>query len=78
MGSARVGGRKIESAVLPDPGIEKVMDQELLLGIDLVIEFEGMPMGLGINPYIDIVLDQARAIACPSTLEESFITVKPS
>ena len=78
MGSARVVGRKIESAVLPDPGIGKVMDQELLLGIDLVIEFEGMPMGLGINPYIDIVLDQARAIVCPSTVEESFITVKPS
>ena len=46
MGSARVGGRKIESAALPDPGIEKVMDQELLLGIDPVIEFEGMPMEL--------------------------------
>ena len=78
MGSARVGGKKIESTVLPDLGIEKVMGQELLLGIDLVIEFEGMPMGLGINPYMDIVLDQARAIVCPSTLEESFITVKPS
>ena len=78
MGSARVGGRKIETVVLPDPGIEKVMDQVLLLGIDPVIEFEGMPMGLGFNPYMDIVLDQARAIVCPSTVEESFITVKPS
>ena len=78
MGSARVGGRKIESTVLPDPGIKKVMEQELLLGIDLVIEFEGMPIGLRINPYMDIVLHQARAIVCPSTLEESVIAVKPS
>ena len=44
------------------------MDQELLLGIDLVIEFEGMTLELGIQPYMDIVLDRTSEGEIPPML----------
>lgn len=44
------------------------MDQELLLGIDLVIEFEGMSLELGMKPYMDIVLDRTNEVEIPPML----------